>query len=312
MIVPSNFRLGYACICTELRKNDIFASRTVRLATLKTKGIDYVKELALQNLRDLLLILKWNKEHDIYFYRLSSEMFPFAGHLEHGYSLEFADSLLKEIGKYARDNNMRLTMHPGQYDVLSSPSDTVIANTVSDLKNHCEILDRMGMGLDSVMIIHGGGVYGNKPESLKRLEDNIMKLPENVRNRLVLENCEMSYCVEDLLDISEKIGIPIVLDFHHDDIYGSSKPIEEYFDRVFDVWHKRGIKPKVHVSNSVPGIKENDSKTARRKHSDYIQFLHNSLLTIKFPIDVMLECKMKEQAILRLKPVTIRDFFKQK
>lgn len=312
MIVPSNFRLGYACICTELRKNDIFASRTVRLATLKSKGIDYVKDLALQNLRDLLLILKWNKEHDIYFYRLSSEMFPFAGHLEHGYSLEFADNLLKEIGQYARDNNMRLTMHPGQYDVLSSPSETVIANTVSDLKHHCEILDRMGMGPDSVMIIHGGGVYGDKNASLKRLEDNILKLPENVRNRLVLENCEMAYCVEDLLDISERIGIPIVLDFHHDDIHPSSNPIQTYFDRVFSVWHKRGIKPKVHVSNSVPGITENDSKTARRKHSDYIQFLHNSLLTITFPIDVMLECKMKEQAILRLKPITITEFFKQK
>lgn len=312
MIIPSNFRLGYACICTELRKNDIFASRTVRLATLKSKGLDYVKELALQNLRDLLLILKWNKEHDIYFYRMSSEMFPFAGHLEHGYSLDFADSLLKEIGQYARDNNMRLTMHPGQYDVLSSPSETVIANTVSDLKHHCEILDRMEMGVDSVMIIHGGGVYGDKKGSLLRLEENILKLPDNVRNRLVLENCEMAYCVEDLLDISEKIGIPIVLDFHHDDIYGSSKPIEEYFDRVFAVWHKRGIKPKVHVSNSVPGVKETDSKTARRKHSDYIQFLHNSLLTITFPIDVMLECKMKEQAILRLKPVSLKDFFKAK
>ena len=312
MIVPSNFRLGYACICTELRKNDIFASRTVRLATLKTKGIDYVKQLGLQNVKDMLTILKWNKEHGIFFMRLSSEMFPFASHLEHGYSLDFADTLLKELGQYARDNNMRITMHPGQYDVLSSPSESVIANTVSDLKHHCDILDRMGMGQDSVMIIHGGGVYGDKKASLKRLEENFLKLPENVRNRLVLENCEMAYCVEDLLDISERIGIPIVLDFHHDDIYPSSKPIHDYFDRVFAVWHKRGIKPKVHVSNSVPGITENDSKTARRKHSDYIQFLHKSLLTITFPIDVMLECKMKEQAILRLKPVTIKDFFSLK
>lgn len=309
MIVPPNFRLGYACICTELRKNDIFASRTLRLATFKSKGMEYVKELALQNLRDLLLILKWNKENGIYFMRLSSQMFPFAGHLIYGYSLDFADDLLKEIGEYARSNNMRLTMHPGQYDVLSSPTDTIIANTVSDLKHHCDILDRIGMGADSVMIIHGGGVYGNKPEALKRLEKNIVELPDNVRNRLVLENCEMSYCVEDLLDISERVGIPIVVDFHHDDIYGSSKPIHNYFDRVFAVWHSRGIKPKVHVSNSVPGTSKDASKTARRKHSDYIQFLHNSLLTITFPIDVMLECKMKEQALLRLKPISLNAFF---
>ena len=315
MIIPQNFRFGYACICTELRKNDIFASRTVRLSTLKSKGIEYVKELALKNLRDLLTIFKWNKEHNIYFYRLSSEIFPFASHLEYGYSLEFADDLLKELGQYARDHNMRLTMHPGQYDVLSSPNESVIQNTISDLKHHCEILDRMGMGPDSVMIIHGGGVYGNKQAALKRLEDNFFRLPENARNRLVLENCEMSYCVEDLLDISERVGIPIVLDFHHDDIYESSKPIEEYFERVFAVWNKRGIKPEVHVSNSVPGVSRNDSKTARRKHSDYIQYLHKSLLKITIPIDIMLECKMKEQALLKLtiqknnKPKNILEFF---
>jgi UV DNA damage endonuclease len=233
--------------------------------------------------------------------RLSSEMFPFASHSEYGYSLDFADDLLKEIGQYAKDNNMRLTMHPGQYDVLSSPNQEIIQNTILDLTHHCDILDRMGLDQDSVMIIHGGGVYGNKAKALKRLEENIMKLPENVKNRLVLENCEMAYCVEDLLETSERLQVPIVLDFHHDDIYPSSKPIQEYFDRVFTIWNTRGIKPKVHVSNSVPGVKKTDSKTARRKHSDYIQTIHESLLTIQFPIDVMLECKMKEQAIFALR-----------
>ena len=307
MIVPDNFRVGYACICTELRKNDIFASRTLRLATLKKKGLDYVKDLALQNLRDLLTILKWNKENEIYFMRLSSEMFPFASHLEHGYTLDFADSHLKEIGKYARDNNMRLTMHPGQYDVLSSPNKSVIANTSSDLIHHCDILDRMGMGRDSVMIIHGGGVYGDKEKSLKRLEENFLNLPKNVQDRLVLENCEMSYCLEDLINISEKLQIPIVIDMHHDSIYPSSNPVDFYYERIFKVWFNKGIKPKVHVSNSVPGIKETDNKTMRRKHSDYIQFLHEPLLKIKFPIDVMLECKMKEQAIFKLRKACVSN-----
>ena len=298
--VPQNFRLGYACICTKLREQNIFSSRTLRLATLQTKGLEYVKELALQNLRDLLVMLKWNKEQGIFFMRLSSEMFPFASHAEHNYSLDFADKLLKEIGEYARENGIRLTMHPGQYTLLSSPDEKIILNATRDLVHHCDILDRMGMGPDSVMIIHGGGVYGNKKAALERLEQNILKLPENVRNRLVLENCEMSYCVEDLLSISEKLQVPIVLDFHHDSIYPSAQPIQFYFDRVFAVWQIRGIKPKVHVSNSVPGVKETDSKTMRRKHSDYISFLHDSLLTITFPIDVMLECKMKEQAIFKL------------
>ena len=320
MIVPNNFRLGYACINMELReqKPPVFTSRTLRLATLKTKGLDYVKELAIQNVKDLLTILKWNKQNDIYFMRLSSEMFSFASHLEHGYSLDFADSLLKEVGRYANENSMRLTAHPGQYDVLSSPSESIIENTISDLNMHCDILDRMGMDKDSVIIIHGGGVYNDKEGSLKRLKENILRLPEKTRNRLVLENCEMSYCLEDLLPISEELSVPIVIDLHHDSIYPSSNPIEFYFDRVFKVWFDRGIKPKVHVSNSVPGVKKTDNKTMRRKHSDYIQFLHEPLLKIKFPIDVMLECKMKEKAIFRLrervskKQIGLREFFSLK
>jgi UV DNA damage endonuclease len=300
--IPKNFNFGYACLNTELRKNKpaIFTSRTLRLATLQEKGFSYLKSLIDQNLKDLLTQLQWNVKHQIFFMRLSSEIFPFASHPEHGYSIDFAKETLKTIGDYAKENKIRLTMHPGQYNVLSSPNENVVKNTFLDLNHHNQILDMMGLDQNSVIIIHGGGVYGNKQKALERLEENISLLPENTRNRLVLENCEMSYCVKDLLPISEKLQVPIVLDFHHDSIYPSDNPVEFYFKRVFAVWFSRNIKPKVHVSNSVPGITEKDSKTARRKHSDYIQFLHQSLLTITFPIDVMLECKMKEQAIFRL------------
>jgi UV DNA damage endonuclease len=299
---PKNFNFGYACLNTELRKQNppVFTSRTLRLDTFKQKGFVYLKSLIDQNLKDLLTQLQWNIKHNIFFMRLTSEMFPFASHSEYGYSIHFADEHLKIIGNFIKKNGIRLTMHPGQYNVLSSPNENVVRNTFLDLNHHCDILDRMGLGKDSVMIIHGGGVYGDKEKSLERLEKNILLLPEGTRNRLVLENCEMSYKIEDLLPISEKLQVPIVIDFHHDSIYPSDNPVEFYFDRVFKVWFDRGIKPKVHVSNSVPGITENDSKTARRKHSDYIQFLHESLLKITFPLDVMLECKMKEQAIFRL------------
>ena len=303
-MVPENFRLGYACICTELRKKNIFSSRTLRLATLESKTNSYAKELAIQNLKDLFEMIKWNKEHDIYFMRLSSEIFPFATHETHGYSLDFANELLKEIGNYAKDNKMRLTMHPAQFNVLSSPSEKVILNTIKDLHHHCNILDKMGLDQDSVLIIHGGGVYGDKEKALCRFKENFKKLNENTQKRLVLENCEMSYTVEDLLGVSEELSLPLVLDFHHDDLNNSSNLISYYFPRVFKVWEDRKIKPKVHVSNSVPGILETDSLTARRKHSDYISFFHSELLKINFPIDVMLECKMKEQSIFQLRQQT--------
>lgn len=298
---PQNFRLGYACICTKLRNQNIFSSRTLRLNTLKAKSNSIAKELATQNLKDLLTMLKWNKQNDIYFMRLSSEIFPFATHDEHGYSLDFADTLLKQIGNYAKENKMRLTMHPAQFNVLSSPSEKVVQNTIKDLNHHCDILDRMELDHQSVMIIHGGGVYGDKNASLERLKQNFKKLPENTQKRLVLENCEMSYKVEELLPVSEELKIPIVLDFHHDDLNMSSHPISHYYDRVFKIWNDRGIKPKVHVSNSIPDIPTDAAITIKRKHSDYIYFFHEELLKITFPIDVMLECKMKEQSIIQLR-----------
>jgi UV DNA damage endonuclease len=300
-MIPENFNLGYACICTELRSKNIFCSRTLRLDTINKKGIEYVQSLAIQNLNDLLVLLEYNLANEIYFMRISSDIFPFASHPIHGYSLDFADSLLKKIGTFAKESKIRITMHPGQYNVLSAIKPEIIKNTFSELNHHCDILDRMGLDNNSVMIVHGGGVYGDKQKSLIRLVQNINLLPPNTRNRLVLENCEMSYSIEDLLPISEETLVPIVIDFHHDDILNSNNPVEFYFDRIFKVWFDRGIKPKVHVSNSIPGTLITDSKTKRRKHSDLIYKLHDSLLSIKFPIDVMLEAKLKEQAIFNLR-----------
>lgn len=296
-----SYNYGYACINTELRKKKIFMSRTCRLDTYKTKGFEYVKSLCIQNLKDILTMLEWNVKNNIYFMRLSSEIFPFASHIEYGYSIEFAKDLLEEIGDYAKLHKIRLTMHPGQYCVLSSSDERIIKNAVNDLIHHADILNYMNCDQNSVMIIHGGGVYGNKKKALEKLKENILNLPENVRNRLVLENCEMSYCVEDLLPISEELKIPIVLDFHHDSIYSSSQNIEYYFDRVFSVWKERGIKPKIHISNSLPDVQITDSKTMRRKHSDYIYFIHEAVDKINIEIDIMLEAKMKEQAVLELR-----------
>ena len=299
--ISDKFNFGYACLNTELRHQNIFTSRTLRLATLEEKGIGYVRSLSLQNLKDLQVMLEWNLKNDIKFMRLSSEMFPFASHPIHGYNLDFFKDQLKSIGDFAKQNKIRLTMHPGQYNVLSSPNENVILNTVRDLDHHADLMDAMGLDQNGVMIIHGGGVYNDKKASIKRLTDNIKLLKNGTRKRLVLENCEMAYTVEDLIPISLETHVPIVMDFHHDSINPSSLPIHNYFEEVLSVWKTRNIKPKVHISNSVPGITEKDNKTARRKHSDFIHHLHADLYKINMDIDVMLECKMKEQAILRLR-----------
>lgn len=79
------------------------------------RGQRYVEELCLANIRDLPKMLRWNDKYGIKFMRLSSEMFPFASHAEHGYSLApFASEALAEVGKVVAELGHRVSSHPGQ------------------------------------------------------------------------------------------------------------------------------------------------------------------------------------------------------
>ena len=129
-------RLGYACLNTVLRNysTPIFCSRTRRLSTLAELGHEHLQSLGLQNIRDLLTLVKWNAENGIFFMRMSSEMFPFASHPIHGYDLSFADKDLKAIGKASKELGVRLTTHPGQFTQLGSPRENVVENAFRDLK----------------------------------------------------------------------------------------------------------------------------------------------------------------------------------
>ena len=143
--------LGYACINTELRKKGIYTSRTLRISTLKEKGVDYLDFLIMQNLNDLQLILEYNEQYNIKLFRISSDLFPFASHKEYGYKLTKYTDKLQSIGNYAKSKGMRLTMHPGQYTQLSSQKEDVILNSIRDLEYHNEILTLMGLDQNSTI-----------------------------------------------------------------------------------------------------------------------------------------------------------------
>ncbi|KLO08210.1 UV-endonuclease UvdE [Schizopora paradoxa] len=320
-VLPTTFkgRLGYACLNTILRvshPDPIFCSRTCRLSTLSTLGPSHLRTLALQN-------------HGIFLFRISSELFPFASHPVHGYTLEFADEELKRAGERAKELGMRLTSHPGQFTQLGSPREVVVKNAVRDLEYHCEMMDRMGMGADSIMIIHMGGTFGDKAATLARFRENYTTLlSPSIKARLVLENDELCYNVDDLLPISRELNIPIIFDYHHDwlnpsfksDVSaphvivkgegeegeavvkeeGSQVVIEkreiktpqELIPEINAVWHRKGIRPKQHYSEPRRGAV---SIMEKRAHSDRVMKLPDGLPD---DMDLMLECKDKEQAVL--------------
>jgi len=298
-------QLGLCCLNTILRakKPPIFASRKMIIRTIEEQGIDVLKEKIIQNLKDVLSMMDWNEENGIKVFRLSSEMFPHKSNPKvEDYDFDFALDLLKQIGEKSKKYNQRLTFHPGQYNVVGSPDEKSFNHTIMDLKYHADVLDLMGLEQDSVMVVHGGGVYGDKKATLARWCKQYQLLPENVKKRLVLENCEKCFSIEDCLEVSKEIGIPVVFDTHHYTCYcklhpdEKFKPESEYIYDILQTWHNRGIKPKFHVSEQGAG------RTGH--HSDYIENIPDYLLNIPdiycIDIDIMIEAKMKEQSIFKL------------
>ena len=306
--------LGLCCINSVLRaeKPSIFPNRTCRLATAQKNGVEYVKELALQNVKDVLILLDWNKENGIRSYRLSSDMFPHINNpkFETGYekrhmkySLGFARPTLREIGKKAREYGIRLSFHPGHFNQIASKSTDVFKSTVIDLYVHSVILSMIEDGVDmgensGILCVHGGGVYGDKKTTMERWIERFAQLPKGVRRRICLENCEKCYSSEDCLELAEKLNIPHIFDIHHYNCYDilhkdeTQKPIDELLPRIFATWHNRNLKPYFHISEQGSG------KTGH--HSDYVNELPDYILNTKYPLTIDIEAKAKEQAVLLL------------
>lgn len=235
-------------------------------------------------------------------------MFPFASHPDYHavYDLEQFRQRLEEIGEIARYYNQTITFHPGQYNQLTSCRESVVEKTVIDIDLHAKILDMMKCNQNSVIIIHGGSKNGGKQVALERFKENFHKLSESSKSRLVLENCEMAYTIQDLLDISETLNIPVVIDHHHHNINPGTIKDEDALinitEKVLEIWKRRNITPLFHLSESRRGVKISDSITARRAHSDYVENLPSALIKTleKTKINLDIEAKMKEQAVLRL------------
>ncbi|KAM3548718.1 hypothetical protein ARSEF4850_009252 [Beauveria asiatica] len=332
--LPWSGRLGYACLNTYLRTANppVFSSRTCRIASIlehrhplldpsqpehptknrpdKSKpadvslGLAFVQDLGLANARDIAKMLRWNDKYGIKFLRLSSEMFPFASHAEYGYKLApFAAEALGEAGRVAAELGHRLTTHPGQFTQLGSPRKEVVEASFRDLEYHDELLSLLKLppqlDRDAVMILHMGGIFGDKQATLDRFRENYQKLPQGVRKRLVLENDDVGWSVHDLLPICEELNIPLVLDYHHHNIIfdaslrEGTRDIIDMYPRITATWTRKSIKQKMHYSEPTAAAV---TPRERRKHSARVRVLPPCARDM----DLMIEAKDKEQAVFEL------------
>lgn len=266
--------------------------------TFDAKGIKYASELALQNVKDLYKILEWNSNNKFNFYRLSSDILPWAS--EYKFE-EMPDhdqivAWLAKCGKFAKDTNQRLTSHPGPFNKLTSSDDRITNIAIRDLEIHGWIHDKLGLEQSpfAKINIHVGATYGNKESACDNFCRNFEKLSDSVRNRLTVENDDKAslYSTLDLYNfIHKRINIPIVFDYHHHKFCDGGQSEHEALALAVSTWGS--TKPATHYSES-RSKEQNDPKIKPQAHSDFIKQLPN---TYEFDIDVMVEAKMKEKAV---------------
>ena len=293
--------LGYACINMTLgaQKPKITTNRSMIKKTFNEKGIPYASELGLQNCRDLIEIIKWNERNGISFFRLSSDLFPWASeyNLSELPHYERIRTLMAGAGNLIKSYGHRITSHPGPFNVLVSPKEHVVQNTITDLTTHGEVFDLLGLSRTpyNKLNIHCNGVYGDKISAMDRFCKNFERLPESVQTRLTVENDDKAsmYSVKDLMYIHERIGIPIVFDYHHHKFCTGDLSEEEALKLAVSTWPK-DIVPVVHYSES-KALHESNDKLRPQAHSDYISEVPN---TYGLAVDIMVEAKAKELSIL--------------
>ncbi len=295
-------RIGYVAIALNLPK--VTSSSTVtytnylKLSSDEQK-LNKLKQVTLSNLDDLYKILQYNVENNVHFYRITSALVPLATHPEVTawdyrkiFNIDF-----KRLGKFVKENNMRVDTHPDEFNVINSIREEVVKSSERNLWSHVHLFEDMEYP-DGKMVLHIGSAQGGKEESIHRFINNFNKFPPEITTRLMLENDDKTFTAFEVLSICRETNTPIVFDVHHHVCNNNGETIEDLISEIFSTWNNQSLPPKFHFST--PRESERD-----RKHADYINaedFI--SFIEICKPLnkdfDVMLEAKMKDKALFQL------------
>ena len=301
--------LGYCCINLSLKQHGITTNRGMIKRTFQEKGIEYAGELALLNIQDLYHILAWNVSQGIRVYRMSSDIFPWMSEYEFESLPNFTKikEELEIIGQFVKANNLRVGFHPGQFNVLPSPRESVVDKAIFDLNQHAKILDLMKLPqtVEYSLNIHVGGSYQQKDQTedeakkltMTRFCKNYKRLSKSAQSRLVVENDDKStqYGVKDLYDgIHKEIGIPITFDFFHHTFCTNDLTTDEAAKLAASTW-PHNVRPLAHYSSSKKINEDQDTKSPR-SHADY---LYEEIPKINLIFDVEIEAKAKDLALIK-------------
>ncbi|MBU4539940.1 MAG: UV DNA damage repair endonuclease UvsE [Firmicutes bacterium] len=285
-------RIGYACLTVGVPNTEL------KTCLLKNASDEKLTELIRHNLNALENMVDYNIANRVLLFRISSSLIPFGSNpVNRIIWWEIFEKQLKKIGKKIAKSGMRVSMHPGQYTVLNSADEQIVANAIADLNYHARIMDSLLLGSENKIILHVGGVYNDKKQAIKRFLNHYQGLGEAVKKRLVIENDDKSYTISEVLIIGKALDIPVVFDNLHHQV----NPCEEnhpdtyWIDACKHTWKSQDGKQKIHYSQQHPEKKPGShSKTIRI--TEFMSFYEELKSR---DLDIMLEVKDKNLSAIK-------------
>jgi UV DNA damage endonuclease len=296
-------RLGYVAMSVHLQNSSPSQTMTMtQFSKLKNRdaALRKLERIAQSNLQNCLRLLKHNLAFDITFFRLSSKLIPLANH-EDLLDWDYLDALtedLKELGEFIQKNEMRVDFHPDHFVLLNSPNVDLLTASIKTLKLHKALLRGMGIDEEHRCVMHVGGGYKNKEKALEQFIHNWQFVPQGIQKMIMLENDDVTFNLHDTLYLCEKLGIPLVFDYHHHMANFQDENWEQEWERVIQTWSYSPLPLKMHISSP-------KNEKDFRAHAEYIdtqqflKFLHKVKGSIGH-IDCMIEAKKKDDALFRL------------
>lgn len=283
-------KIGYPCI------NQSLSCRSSRTFRLRSYTDERLLLTVTENLRCLGEILCYNANHGMLFFRITSDLVPFASHpvctadWQGAFREDFA-----ALGTFIRNCGMRISMHPDQFIILNAKDPDILDRSIRELAYHAEVLDLLNLNTTAKIQLHIGGIYGDRDASIARFIRRYLRLDEAILRRLVIENDDRRYTAGDCLRVHAETGVPVIFDnLHHRVNSSSDEPVEEIYPHIAATWHSRDGIPMVDYSSQDPGGRPG-KHAATIDISDFLRFTGE---VCPFDVDIMLEIKDKEQSAL--------------
>jgi UV DNA damage endonuclease len=267
--------------------------------------------VSLGYLREVFAYLDAN---DIRLYRLASGLAPYATHPDHPRfhnQVEACAGELADLGQTARRLRLRLSFHPSQFIVLNAPDDDLADRSAADVEVQAAILEAMGLDDEAVVVLHVGGLYGDRQAALERFARRCEQLSPVARRRLVLENDDSRFGVQDVLWLHQRLGLRITFDAHHHHCFNPGEvPLAEAARACLATWQGWVARPKLHFSSPRTdwGYRYDSEGTGRtpnwRAHAEFVDpfgFIDFYRQVAGLAPDVILEAKAKDVAVIQLR-----------